>query len=371
MLSAYSTLGIVIAHYLVNHEKAQNPVDEAFIKFVMPKLWIHHTTHHYSKWNKALEAAVITFSDTQVFTGITILLCGYIQLPSGISAYHWQVVVALAWFSSLTHLLTLTSLRGYLRKRFKMAVWRATFMGFVMILLAAALGPTGFINQHKTAANAAPAICLLSSRQRLEADPSGDTLGIFNSPFIALYIIFLVAKYIIKVFRLFKTVHEPSQERLKLKTEKVGLLERRFRSATIRKQNSKFIPITMFWDMVRALVLGIYVLSKAFYEIGNSELLEVRILKENQCNSSNLKVLVKLFWMSIALAWGSLRLIGLRIVTKLQEERKWGFGQIFPILLSFLPLWSVYEQLSGRLLSSLVIILYLTIILKKEDMKSN
>lgn len=122
---------------------------------------------------------------------------------------------------------------------------------------------------------------------------------------------------------------------------------------------------------MRALVLAIYVLSKAFYEIGNSELLEVRILKENQCYSSNLKVLVKLFWISIALAWGSLRVIGLRIVTELQEERKWRFGQIFPILLSFLPLWSVYETLFGRLLFSLVIILSLTIILKKEDMKSN
>lgn len=112
MLSAYSTLGIVIARYLVNHHNVQNPVDEAFVKFVMSRSMLH-VTQTSEKWNMALESAVITFSDTQIITGIAILLCGYIQLPLGISTYHWQVVVSLAWFSSLTHLLTLSSLHGY------------------------------------------------------------------------------------------------------------------------------------------------------------------------------------------------------------------------------------------------------------------
>lgn len=93
--------------------------------------------------------------------------------------------------------------------------------------------------------------------------------------------------------------------------------------------------------------------------------------KEKQCYLSKLILLDKLFLMIIALAWGTLRLIGLRIGTKLQEEMNWGFGQILPILLLFLPLWSVYEQLFGRFLFNLVTILSLTIILKKKDIKSN
>lgn len=109
----------------------------------MPKMLIQHATKNPSKWNKALEAAVLTFSDTRVSTGFAILLCGFIQIPFG---YHWQVVVALAWFSALTHLLTLLSLLEYSRTHFEMAVLRAILMRFVMVPLAAALGSTDYIS---------------------------------------------------------------------------------------------------------------------------------------------------------------------------------------------------------------------------------
>lgn len=249
--------------------------------FVMPKSWINLATQRSLKWNNALEAAIIAFSDTQVLTGIAILLCGYIQLPFGISAYHWQMVVALAWFSSLTHLLTLSSLRGYLQKRLQMAVWRAIFMGCVIILLATALGSTGYINQHEITAMATPARCLFSSRRRLEADPTGDALGVFNTSVITLSLIFLVANYIIKVIRLFTIVNEPLKKLFKWTAELAGFLEDDIKSAAIRRQKSKFIPTTKFWDMVSALELLIYVLSKAFYEIGSSKLWEVCILKKS------------------------------------------------------------------------------------------
>lgn len=54
-----------------------------------------------------------------------------------------------------------------------------------------------------------------------------------------------------------------------------------------------------------------------------------------------------------ALAWGTLKLIGLRIGASVNEESKWGFGQILPVLLSLLPLWSIYEKFSGRSLLTL------------------
>lgn len=89
-----------------------------------------------------------------------------------------------------------------------------------------------------------------------------------------------------------------------------------------------------------------------------------------------LKLCDKLFWMSVALAWGTLRLIGLRIGAKLHEESKWGFGQILPILLSFLPLWSAYGKLLGRLQPTLNTIFcnlvpILMMILKMKGFKSS
>ena len=204
MLSAYSTLGIVIARYLVNYDNVQNPVDEAFVKFVMSRSMLH-ATQNSEKWNMALEFAVLTFSDTQIITGIAILLCGFIQLPLGISTYHWQVVVSLAWFSSLTHLLTLSSLRGYFQKRLEMAVWRAILMGSIIILLATALCPTGYVSQYETVAT--PAICLFSRMQReqvnFNAISSADQFDAFNFPLIFLSIGILITTYVTKLIGLF------------------------------------------------------------------------------------------------------------------------------------------------------------------------
>ena len=116
-----------------------------------------------------------------------------------------------------------------------------------------------------------------------------------------------------------------------------------------------------------------YVLSKAFYEIFNSMLWEVRTHKENQGYLFKLKLCDKLFWMSVPLAWGTLRLIGLRIGAKLHEESKWGFGQILPILLSFLPLW--WKMLGGLQPTLITIccnlVSILMMILKMEVFKSS
>lgn len=160
-----------------------------------------------------MEEAVLTFSDTQIFTGTTILLCGYIQLPLGVSTYHWQVIVSLAWFSSLTHLATLTSLRDYLGSRHGLAVGRSIFIGIVVVLLAAAFGPTGYVSQDQT--NPMPAICMFSRKQREEVTKSLNTpmdyhgFDHYNFPFVALSMAFLIPIYIFRIMSLFRNTSLP------------------------------------------------------------------------------------------------------------------------------------------------------------------
>ena len=157
MLSAYLTLFLVIVYYLFDHQVTTNLVDRRFIDLVTPTKW-NNSSSASKKWTDALEGAVLMYSDTQVITGLAILLAGYVQLPSGISVYHWLIVVVdLAWFSSLSHLTTLTALRGYFRKRRTMAIHRAIVMGIVLFLLGTAFGPTGCISQ--TTASSIPAKC--------------------------------------------------------------------------------------------------------------------------------------------------------------------------------------------------------------------
>ena len=86
---------------------------------------------------------MITFADMQIFTGIAILISGFSSLRSGLSSYHWQLIVHLAWFSSITHLSALSFLRHYLHNRKKERALRITLMLVLLILLSVAVGPTG------------------------------------------------------------------------------------------------------------------------------------------------------------------------------------------------------------------------------------
>lgn len=76
-------------------------------------------------------------------TGIAILASGYSQLHCSLSVYHWQIIVYLAWFSSLTHLATLTFLRKHIHGSGKLRFLRVALMTVLVLLLAMALVPTG------------------------------------------------------------------------------------------------------------------------------------------------------------------------------------------------------------------------------------
>ena len=94
-------------------------------------------------WKMPLGKAVLLFSDQQIVTGIALLTSGYSQLPRGLDAYHWQIVVYLTWFSSFTHLTTLTVLRNYFQEYPATRLWRIFFMIVTVLLLGVALLPTG------------------------------------------------------------------------------------------------------------------------------------------------------------------------------------------------------------------------------------
>lgn len=91
------------------------------------------------------------FADIQIITGVAILVSGFSSLRCGLSTYHWQLVVDLAWFSSVTHLSALTFLRHYLHNRPKEKRWRVAAMLVLLVFLCAAVGPTAhFTWLHET-----------------------------------------------------------------------------------------------------------------------------------------------------------------------------------------------------------------------------
>ena len=81
-------------------------------------------------------------SDLQLITGLAIIISGFAQLHCGISAFHWERVVRLAWFSSITHLSCLTLLQNYFYRHKMAQLWRIPGMIALITLLIVALGPT-------------------------------------------------------------------------------------------------------------------------------------------------------------------------------------------------------------------------------------
>jgi hypothetical protein len=93
-LSAYLTLLFLILHYVTVYDPRQssskgkvyiNPVDRGTLNY----LRAHIVTHRPSRrFEIAMDKSVLILSDTQLVTGLAILISGYLQLNCGISAYH-------------------------------------------------------------------------------------------------------------------------------------------------------------------------------------------------------------------------------------------------------------------------------------------
>lgn len=92
-------------------------------------------------------------SDTQIVTGLSILASGFSQINCGLSILHWHMVVFLAWFSSVTHLTTLTFLRRYIHDNRGIRTLRLLLMMLLVVTLAVALVPTGGSCGLQTAAD--------------------------------------------------------------------------------------------------------------------------------------------------------------------------------------------------------------------------
>ena len=87
--------------------------------------------------SKGLEKFILALSDQQLVTGLAVLIAGFVS-PCSMSIYHFNIIAALGWFSSTTHLSTLAVLRVYFIEHPRLRTWRVIAMLFVLALLSVA-----------------------------------------------------------------------------------------------------------------------------------------------------------------------------------------------------------------------------------------
>lgn len=159
--------------------------------------------------------------DIQIFTGISVLISAFVLLSRGIQAYHWQLIVYIAWFSSTTHISAMTVLRSFLHKRRVETSVRFALMTCLLIMLVIAFIPTSFFDWpdlmldhwHCSAAETySPTICffdILNGRKllaSLDQELCGDMTPPSNpaTQTMALSLVLLIFGFVSRSIALFR-----------------------------------------------------------------------------------------------------------------------------------------------------------------------
>ncbi|KAE8441095.1 hypothetical protein EG329_005890 [Mollisiaceae sp. DMI_Dod_QoI] len=344
LASAYLTLSCCISKYILDRRK---------------------TTITMARWSFILESMIMSFSDQQLITGISIVIGGLSQLEWGLAVYHFQEVGNLAWFSTMTHILTLTVLREKIRleKRLAMKFLRISMMGCLVVMLVCVMAPVGYLTSaygywgsddpvFGSIPLEFPAWCLFHGssewkdeigKPMIHTAPYG-----YNTTYIVLSVGLIVYGYTFRVILLFSG----SMARFLLRIppgQPWILLESAWSKLTgcddLRLVAIQHTP-TFLGKVKRLLYLFIYSLY-------------ILILSGTQFYSSRIW---ELTWLSMALIWGSIRMFCIRhevvsnilspdtlLPSEIQnagvmwQQNIWGFGQVVALALLALPFISLLD----------------------------
>ncbi|KAI4116844.1 MAG: hypothetical protein LQ345_002814 [Seirophora villosa] len=106
-----------------------------------------------------MEGLVLALSDQQLLVGLAILVAGFVQHCS-ISVYHFSIIYDLAWFSSNTHMTTLSVLRARLVEEPSLLKWRVSLIILMALFLCTGISLEGHRDWYQS--YHAPAQCLFN-----------------------------------------------------------------------------------------------------------------------------------------------------------------------------------------------------------------
>lgn len=335
--AANVTFLFVITYYLFGytHSPYTNAIDHGCIDFVWSKVGKRPSR----SWESVLRTAVLMYSDNQLVTGTGILASAFPQLHTKLPSYYWQMVVYEAWFSSHTHLATLTLLRQHLQERPAIRSWRVILMVLTVLMLAAALLPAGdrywMVDDAGHFIGGVPEIC----HYRRMSHPNNFT--ILRTPGFIMFasMCLLFFGYSSRILKI--STSATAFWRREMRTKPGNFL--RDRRDKARSHLTATPP--PLWSRLRYLFLEVVVvLGVAVFDTFESMLWEI-------------------LWLFLALIWGSLHLFlarsrdlwkirwqpavdGGKPVSEDYDE--WNFSKVFAIVILFLPLLQVAESFFGE-----------------------
>ncbi|KAF4956049.1 hypothetical protein FGADI_4074 [Fusarium gaditjirri] len=292
--------------------KYPNSIDYSVHEIFQRLPWLEHhsksISSRSSRLGTVLNACVLMFADVQIFTPVAILVGAYASVGCDIVAYHWQYMIYLAWLASVTHLASLSFLRNHLANNPAKRIWRLVAMCTIQVMLAVAVGLSMTFNGDPwlNSQGGRPAICYFEDR----IDTSSVT---FQSAIK--FIILLAWGLTIRIAKTFEGF-EGGLRRTASRLEAWGNQDRRRYLDSARRPSSLYFRT---WRHISTpYFFGLYSVLSIQLDLFTSLLAEV-------------------YWLFFTIIWITVRLVKLRLPGN-QDDSKWTFGQVLPIILLVAPL---------------------------------
>ncbi|KAK4447253.1 hypothetical protein QBC34DRAFT_496345 [Podospora aff. communis PSN243] len=295
------------------------------------------------RFKTALENLMLTMCDVQILTGCGVLISGYINLSCYVSAYHWKLVVYLAWASNITHVACLSALRGYFQEHKRERNIRLFFMTLMWLALLVAMVPTAFFDwedsdEASAASPASSARCFFNvkiGRQLLErAAPGTRIMDVPALKSMICSLLLLAFGTIVQILKLFPSQLKRTRQRFREPVSRscISLL---LYVASLNRGSSLRPCAKLFVDfLVVKPMIGAYLVCKLYADFLSSI------------------VLLDISWLLISALWGSCRLSFARqtvttgpenLRSPIVGDKDWGFGQILPVFLLVGPIVMAIE----------------------------
>ncbi|KAL8714638.1 MAG: hypothetical protein Q9220_001587 [cf. Caloplaca sp. 1 TL-2023] len=309
---ATSFITIAIAHTSLFLGIIRGYEDNEIDKWVSVQLqrvpFLHKNEKRTEFWQPIVESLVMALSDQQLLVGIAILITGFIEHCS-ISVYHFALASDLAWFSSNTHLTTLTVIHDYLIERKTLRNWRVMLMLAIFTMMMACTILEGHISWFDSWN--CPAQCLFD-------DVRGNIGGEPQKSMIA-NIVLLVYGYTDAILGVTRSDQMDAllYERPvnKMKQTRSSIHKKRATMNTRASRMPRFRKLMLFVNEgVMILVIKLYQSAAAFL------------------GSITIGLCFDYSWFAIGL-WGIIEDRDIPADLIDGNENGWGFGQIVPVLL--------------------------------------
>ncbi|RSL70058.1 hypothetical protein CEP54_001950 [Fusarium duplospermum] len=273
-----------------------------------------------SQLESALNKCVITAADIQIFTGLAIMISGYIALHCGLQSYHWQLTVHLVWLASLTHLAALSFLRNHLANRPGPRTWRVIAMSIMLVFLAVAVGLAGYFDWGDEGSNKASdfAVCYFGKKM--------DTRSVAFESMIKTLIL-LVYGFFIRLAKMSRAFEGS------LRAFPAHLSARAMRLQRGSDQDTQQWDPRTLANSTKSFIHGV---KSSLYMTGLSFVsIHVNLLTSFLAE--------QVYWLTLSALWVTRRYFKTRLLGP-REENEWTFGQVLPLLLVVAPLAAILEQ---------------------------